>query len=97
MPKRTDKNKYFVFGIALLTAEIIRRNKFEEWKNVKYSPAEDPTFPTILLEKNHDENWYKKVTPYFNFLTKWAEKNAKHSDTKSMGESVKPRTADKRT
>ena len=43
------KERIFSKHFYFLIAEIIRRDKFEDWRVGKYSPSSDTTFPKVLL------------------------------------------------
>lgn len=41
-------SKVFMTHYQCLMSEIFRRGKYDEWKNNKYSPREDSTFPKVF-------------------------------------------------
>ena len=69
----------FAIATYFLLREVTRRGKLEEWKTGKYHPADDPTYPKVLLELDHSEEWYNRALEYDNNET--AKFIASHDQT----------------
>ena len=61
--KYNSKNS-FLQALYFLLREIERRGKTEDWRLGEYHPADDPTFPKVLLESNHSKEWFKRALEY---------------------------------